>query len=218
MISISKLLCDLDAEGDGLRYDDGRDSSREQITEVADESEHAMQKEAENVGGEISARISQLINEEVSSLRAYLDIRSAGNNSAGLLATAANVDTVEDLKNLEARFQESANDIIMAINTLGYGDETKAVREQANALVSLGQGEDSVFALRRRQLEAQERARAALERSRDLLDAGVIEGENMLPGTAKVKLMWALANADDPEETMREPLAGELTQRSVPWE
>jgi pseudo-rSAM protein/SPASM domain protein len=33
MISISKLLCDLDAEGDGLRYDDGRDSSREQITE-----------------------------------------------------------------------------------------------------------------------------------------------------------------------------------------
>ncbi|QCC47789.1 TIGR04347 family pseudo-SAM/SPASM protein [Halobellus limi] len=33
MISISKLLCDLDAEGDGLRYDDGRDSAREQITE-----------------------------------------------------------------------------------------------------------------------------------------------------------------------------------------
>jgi pseudo-rSAM protein/SPASM domain protein len=33
VISISKLLCDLDAEGDGLRYDDGTDSSREQITE-----------------------------------------------------------------------------------------------------------------------------------------------------------------------------------------
>ena len=33
MISISKLLCDLDAEGDGLRYDDGHDSDAEQITE-----------------------------------------------------------------------------------------------------------------------------------------------------------------------------------------
>ena len=33
MISLSKLLCDLDAEGDGLRYDDGRDSAKEQITE-----------------------------------------------------------------------------------------------------------------------------------------------------------------------------------------
>ncbi|MFB6251924.1 MAG: TIGR04347 family pseudo-SAM/SPASM protein [Halobellus sp.] len=33
MISISKLLCDLDAEGDGLRYDDGRNSEEAQITE-----------------------------------------------------------------------------------------------------------------------------------------------------------------------------------------
>ena len=33
MISISKLLCDLDAEGDGLRYDDAEHSSKEQITE-----------------------------------------------------------------------------------------------------------------------------------------------------------------------------------------
>ena len=53
---------------------------------------------------------------------------------------------------------------------------------------------------------------------RDLLDAGVVEGENILPGTAKVKLMWALANAEDVATTMREPLAGEITTRSVPWE
>ncbi|WP_254545965.1 Glu-tRNA(Gln) amidotransferase subunit GatD [Halomarina pelagica] len=52
---------------------------------------------------------------------------------------------------------------------------------------------------------------------RDLLDAGVVEGEDMLPGTAKVKLMWALANAEAVEETMRTPIAGELTGRSAPW-
>ena len=51
---------------------------------------------------------------------------------------------------------------------------------------------------------------------RDLLDAGVIEGENMLPGTAMVKLMWALANAESVPETMQTPVAGELTERSVP--
>ncbi|QCW03780.1 TIGR04347 family pseudo-SAM/SPASM protein [Natrinema pallidum] len=33
MISISKLLCDLDAEGDGLRYDAADDSEKPQITE-----------------------------------------------------------------------------------------------------------------------------------------------------------------------------------------
>jgi glutamyl-tRNA(Gln) amidotransferase subunit D len=55
---------------------------------------------------------------------------------------------------------------------------------------------------------------------RDLLDAGVIEAGDTLPGTAKVKLMWALANAGsvaEVDETMRTDVAGELTERSVPW-
>jgi glutamyl-tRNA(Gln) amidotransferase subunit D len=52
---------------------------------------------------------------------------------------------------------------------------------------------------------------------RDLLDAGVVEGEDMQPGTAKVKLMWALANSEDVADTMGEPLAGEIQQRSTPW-
>jgi len=53
---------------------------------------------------------------------------------------------------------------------------------------------------------------------RDLLEAGVVEAGDTLPGTAKVKLMWALANSDDPEAAMREPLAGELTEQSRPWD
>ncbi|WP_276272762.1 Glu-tRNA(Gln) amidotransferase subunit GatD [Haloarcula litorea] len=52
---------------------------------------------------------------------------------------------------------------------------------------------------------------------RDLLEAGVVEGEDMLPGTAKVKLMWALANAGDVEDAMADPLAGEIQRRSTPW-
>ncbi|WP_436936245.1 Glu-tRNA(Gln) amidotransferase subunit GatD [Halovenus marina] len=52
---------------------------------------------------------------------------------------------------------------------------------------------------------------------RDLLDAGVIEGEDMLPGTAKVKLMWTLAHSESVPETMRTPLAGEIQERSTPW-
>jgi glutamyl-tRNA(Gln) amidotransferase subunit D len=53
---------------------------------------------------------------------------------------------------------------------------------------------------------------------RDLLDAGVVESGDTLPGTAKVKLMWALANHPDPAAAMGENLAGELQERSVPWE
>ncbi|AUV82675.1 Glu-tRNA(Gln) amidotransferase GatDE subunit D [Salinigranum rubrum] len=53
---------------------------------------------------------------------------------------------------------------------------------------------------------------------RDLLDAGVVECGDTLPGTAKVKLMWALENHADPARAMGEDLAGELQERSVPWE
>jgi len=53
---------------------------------------------------------------------------------------------------------------------------------------------------------------------RDLLDAGVVEAGDTLSGTAKVKLMWALANVADPTDAMGRNLEGELTQRSVPWE
>ncbi len=52
---------------------------------------------------------------------------------------------------------------------------------------------------------------------RDLLDAGVVEAGDTLPGTAKVKLMWAVANLDDPAAAMERSLAGELQERSVPW-
>ncbi len=52
---------------------------------------------------------------------------------------------------------------------------------------------------------------------RDLLDAGVVEAGDTLPGTAKIKLMWALANVANPAEAMGRSLAGELTEESQPW-
>jgi glutamyl-tRNA(Gln) amidotransferase subunit D len=53
---------------------------------------------------------------------------------------------------------------------------------------------------------------------RDLIQAGVIEGEDMLPEVALVKLMWVLGNEEDPREReflMRTCLKGEFTGRSA---
>lgn len=50
---------------------------------------------------------------------------------------------------------------------------------------------------------------------RDILKAGAIEGEDMLPEVALVKLMWALGQAADIEkvrEIMRTGIAGEITR------
>ncbi len=52
---------------------------------------------------------------------------------------------------------------------------------------------------------------------RDLLKAGVIEGEDMLPEVALVKLMWALGQSSDREEVkkiMQMNIAGEITESS----
>lgn len=52
----------------------------------------------------------------------------------------------------------------------------------------------------------------------DLLKAGVVEGEDMLPETALVKLMWALGQTDDVETVkrmMKTDYAGEIHWRST---
>jgi len=48
---------------------------------------------------------------------------------------------------------------------------------------------------------------------RDLINAGVITVMDMLPETAYVKLMWAMANSDDVRRTMTTPLQNEMGER-----
>jgi glutamyl-tRNA(Gln) amidotransferase subunit D len=53
---------------------------------------------------------------------------------------------------------------------------------------------------------------------RDLLKAGVIEAEDMLPETAYVKLMWVLGQTKGPEKVkalMQTDVAGEIAESSV---
>ncbi|ATZ61825.2 MAG: Glu-tRNA(Gln) amidotransferase subunit GatD [Methanosarcinales archaeon Met12] len=53
---------------------------------------------------------------------------------------------------------------------------------------------------------------------RDLLKAGIIEGEDMLPEVALVKLMWVLDKTNDQGEVrqlMQTSLAGEISERST---
>ena len=53
---------------------------------------------------------------------------------------------------------------------------------------------------------------------RDLLDAGVIEGGDMLPEAALVKLMWVLGNEKDQKKAaamMQADLKGECKRRSA---
>jgi glutamyl-tRNA(Gln) amidotransferase subunit D len=48
---------------------------------------------------------------------------------------------------------------------------------------------------------------------RELQDIGVIPVNDMIPETAYVKLMWALANSKDAKGTMRKTLSYEMSDR-----
>ena len=48
---------------------------------------------------------------------------------------------------------------------------------------------------------------------RKLLKAGVIDGKDMLPETAYIKLMWVLKNERDVEEAMQRSIAGEISDK-----
>lgn len=50
---------------------------------------------------------------------------------------------------------------------------------------------------------------------RELREAGVISGEDMLPETALVKLMWSLTLEEDTRKVMKKNIAGEITERRV---
>jgi glutamyl-tRNA(Gln) amidotransferase subunit D len=55
---------------------------------------------------------------------------------------------------------------------------------------------------------------------RDILKAGAIEGEDLLPEVALVKLMWALGQTRDPDEVrkiMTTDISGEITRSSRTW-
>jgi glutamyl-tRNA(Gln) amidotransferase subunit D len=54
---------------------------------------------------------------------------------------------------------------------------------------------------------------------RDLMDIGIVPGQNMLPEVAYMKMCWALGHTRDREELkklMLTPIAGEITEREPP--
>ncbi|MEM2583495.1 MAG: Glu-tRNA(Gln) amidotransferase subunit GatD [Candidatus Thermoplasmatota archaeon] len=48
---------------------------------------------------------------------------------------------------------------------------------------------------------------------RKLIKAGVIDGKDMLPEVAYIKLMWVLKNEENVEEAMKRNIAGEISER-----
>ena len=131
---------------------------------------------SETVVGEVTDNVSDLTEVAVVPLRRGLELSVLGERLVSLLAQAANVNTVEKVEKRRVAFMATAKEMLAKIKELSDGDEKTVLNDTAVAMIGFGLGEQSVFALRKRELNLSDEdtdLRAALETQRVTKDEQV---------------------------------------------
>ncbi|SDF75746.1 Signal transduction histidine kinase [Limimonas halophila] len=138
------------------------------VNTLADAAENTFKTKAQRLATGNADRISKLVDQEMARLGAVLRIHSAGNRAAGLLATAANVDSVGALKTLNMRFSSAVATLRENMGALEDGASQAAIKQRVDALIGMGTGGRNLFDLRREQLDAAAKANRALDQAREV--------------------------------------------------
>jgi len=138
------------------------------VNTLADAAEQSFKTKAQSLASSNADRISRLVDQEMARLEAILRIHSAGNRAAGLLATAANVDSRGALETLNTRFMAAVSTLRENMSVLHGDPSHETVSRHVKALIELGAGSNNLFDLRRTQLDAAAEANLAMNRARDV--------------------------------------------------
>ena len=136
----------------------------------------ALVARVETLAGDNEARLARLLETEVGTLQALLQIKASANKLDGIGEMAAQLDDPAALDTAQARYQKEAAALRDHLATVTAATKAPKLREAVAALAALGEGEDSVFARRRAWLTDHERVMPALSETRDqsrALTAGV---------------------------------------------
>ena len=142
----------------------------ETVAPLIDDANFNLATGSEDVVDRIKGSIGSLLEKGVGELRSILDLQAEANLIAGLLGAAANEPTAARIQPIRERFTAAAAHFNEALGNLPDSDQNKGVRAQAATLLSYGQGEDSLFDLRFKELELQEALHDRLRASRELSD------------------------------------------------
>ena len=123
---------------------------------------------SEEVTAESTEAITSLIDVGVTTLRVLLTVRAEGNLAAGLLNEAAGVLEPARLQPLRERFIAAISRIERMLAQLPEPADDGSLREAAGVLVGFGSTDDSIFDLRRQELDRVAAAQTALASSREL--------------------------------------------------
>jgi methyl-accepting chemotaxis protein len=147
----SRLRARLEGELDQVHRAHARIS--EKLTPIVDDSYFDVVTTAEDVG-KSGDRIKGLIATQITELRNALEIAAQTHLVSSLMSEAATAKQAAELVPIQDRFRSAANLLARATGALKNEDVKKTVAE----LVAFGQGDDSLFALRRQELAASARA------------------------------------------------------------
>ncbi len=152
----SRLRARLEGELDQVHRAHARIS--EKLTPIVDDSYFDVVITAEDVG-KSGDRIKGLIATQITDLRNALEIAAQTHRVSSLMSEAATARQAAELVPIQDRFRSAASLLARATAALKNEELKKTVAE----LVAFGQGDDSLFALRRQELAAAARADHTIE-------------------------------------------------------
>jgi len=136
------------------------------VDPVLEQAEISLREEGKRLSDELKGDINTLVDDDIFALTQTMFLLSEANMVAGILNAAASSPTLEELAENEAAFRDSSyrlNTYTVDLEFLGKGESVIGL---AKALVAFGEGDGSLFAVRRGLLEQEAAAQTALETAR----------------------------------------------------
>jgi class 3 adenylate cyclase/phosphoglycerate-specific signal transduction histidine kinase len=142
-----------------------------QLTPMIDNAAFDLVLTTEEVTANSTNALTELIDVGANTLHLLLTLEAEGNLAAGLLNEAAATSDLSHLQPLHERFIAARSHIERSMRQLPADALARGLDEVVTRLIDFGIASDSIFALRRQEIEHAATAHAALETGRQLAAA-----------------------------------------------
>ena len=139
-----------------------------QLTPMVDDAAFEIVFATESITANSAEALTELIDVGANTLYLLLSLQAEGNLAAGLLNEAAGTPNIRLLQPLRERFVAAQLHIEKALAQLPAAARANPIEAAATALIDHGMANDSIFELRRQELEHSATAQASLDAGRAL--------------------------------------------------
>ena len=139
-----------------------------QLTPMVDDAAFEIVFATESITANSTEALTELIDVGANTLYLLLSLQAEGNLAAGLLNEAAGTPNIRLLQPLRERFVAAQLHIEKALAQLPAAARANPIEAAATALIDHGMANDSIFELRRQELEHSATAQASLDAGRAL--------------------------------------------------